>query len=197
MTKERKSLHESAMIREGGLTYDDYASLDDGNRYELVDGRLELMSPGLSLTHQLVSYEVQRNIARTCEKDYVILYAPVDLILSDSEVRQPDILLVRRDRMHILSKRGVEGAPDLVVEIVSPSTVKRDKLDKLRTYARYGITEYWIIDPEMGVLEQFMLQGERYEIENIFQGDDLVASPNIPCVTFTMQEIMDRIPKIN
>ena len=197
MTKERKSLHESAMIREGGLTYDDYASLDDGNRYELVDGRLELMSPGPSLTHQLVSYEVQRNIARTCEKDYVILYAPVDLILSDSEVRQPDILLVRRDRMHILSKRGVEGAPDLVVEIVSPSTVKRDKLDKLRTYARYGITEYWIIDPEMGVLEQFMLQGERYEIENIFQGDDLVASPNIPCVTFTMQEIMDRIPKIN
>ncbi|OUM99290.1 MAG: hypothetical protein BAA02_09185 [Paenibacillaceae bacterium ZCTH02-B3] len=185
------------MIREGGLTYDDYAALDDGNRYELVEGRLELMSPGPSVIHQLVSYELQRSIARTCEKDYVILYAPIDLILSDSEVRQPDILLVRRDRMHILSKRGVEGPPDLVVEILSPSTLKRDKIDKLKTYARFRIPEYWVLEPELGVLEQYVLQGERFEIVNIFHGDDLVTSPNMPCVSFTMKEIMDRIPKIN
>jgi len=185
------------MIREGGLTYDDYAALDDGNRYELVDGRLELMSPGPSVIHQLVSYELQRSIARTCEKDYVILYAPIDLILSDSEVRQPDILLVRRDRMHILSKRGVEGPPDLVVEILSPSTLKRDKIDKLKTYARFRIPEYWVLEPELGVLEQYVLQGERYDIVNIFHGDDPVTSPNMPCVSFTMKEIMDRIPKIN
>lgn len=197
MTKERESPSKSPVIREGGLTYDDYAALDDGNRYELVDGRLELMSPGPSLTHQLVSYEVQRNIARTCEKDYVILYAPIDLILSDSEVRQPDLLLVRRDRMHILSKRGVEGPPDLVVEILSPSTLKRDKIDKLKTYARFCIPEYWILEPELGVLEQFVLQGERYELVNIFHGDDRVTSPNVVCVSFTMNEVMDRIPKIH
>lgn len=186
----------SYIIKEGGLTYDDYASLDDGNRYELVGGQLELMSPAPSVLHQLVSFEMQKMIARSCETDYIIISAPVDVILSSTEVRQPDIVLIYRKRMDILSKRGVEGAPDLVVEILSPSTLKRDKIDKLKTYACFRVPEYWIVEPETGILEQYVLQEERYELVNIFQGDEPVTSPNVPCISFTMAAIMDNIPRL-
>ncbi|WP_099159981.1 Uma2 family endonuclease [Virgibacillus ndiopensis] len=185
------------ILKESGLTYEDYASIDDGNRYELVRGQLELLSPAPSIPHQLISFEMQKNIARNCESDYIILYAPVDVILSPTEeVRQPDLVLVNRKRVDILSKKGVEGTPNLVVEILSSSSLKRDKIDKLKTYARYRIPEYWIVEPTSGILEEYIIQDEQYELFNIFQGDEIVHSPNIPCISFTMAEIMNSIPEI-
>lgn len=185
---------EKLEIKEGGLTYDDYAAIDDGNRYELAAGQLELMSPAPTVTHQLISFEMQKKISQSCETDYLILYAPVDVILSSKEVRQPDIVLVHRKRLDIVSKRGVEGSPDLVVEILSPSSLKRDKIAKIKSYALYGIAEYWIIDPNGEVLEQYILVDGRYELINIFQGNETVNSPNIPCISFTMAEIIEAIP---
>lgn len=189
--KHNKSKFE---IKENGLTYEDYAAIDDGNRYELAGGQLELMSPSPTVTHQFISLEMFKKFTQTCETDFIILYAPVDVILSSTEVRQPDIILINRKRMEILSKRGVEGAPDLVIEILSPSTLKRDKIDKLKSYSYYGIPEYWIVDHATGVLEQFILENKRYELINIFQGNELVTSPNIPCISFTMLDIMEKIP---
>lgn len=181
-------------IKEGGLTYDDYAAIDDGNRYELAAGQLELMSPTPTVTHQFISFEMQKRISQSCESEYFILYAPVDVILSPKEVRQPDIVLVHRKRLEIISKRGVEGAPDLVIEILSPSTLKRDKIAKKKSYAYYGIPEYWIIDPNSAVLEQYILAGDRYELINLFQENEIVSSPNISCISFTMAEIIEAIP---
>ncbi|MGY0693281.1 Uma2 family endonuclease [Virgibacillus sp. FSP13] len=185
------------IIKESNLTYDDYAAVDDGNRYELVKGQLELMSPAPTVTHQLVSFEMQKTIAQSCETDYIILNAPVDVILSQTdEVRQPDLVLIHRNRVNILSNRGVEGAPDLVVEILSPSSLKRDKIDKLKTYEHYKVPEYWTVEPISGILEEYILNEGRYELFNIFQGDEPVASPTIPCVSFTMANILDNIPEI-
>lgn len=191
---EKKQDQLNLNIKEHGLTYDDYAAIDDGNRYELANGQLELMSPAPTVTHQMLSFEIQKFISRSCESDYIILYAPVDVILSATEVRQPDLVLIHRNRIDILRKRGVEGAPDLVVEILSPSSLKRDKIHKLKAYAFYGIPEYWIVDPATGVLEQYILQEDHYELINIFQGIELVTSPNIPCISFTMAEIIAKIP---
>ncbi|OZU88064.1 hypothetical protein CIL03_13095 [Virgibacillus indicus] len=190
----KKPAHD--LIKESNLTYDDYATIDDGNRYELADGQLELMSPAPSVSHQIISFEMQKNIAGSCESDYIILSAPVDVILADSEVRQPDLVLIHRKRMDILSNRGVVGSPDLVVEILSPSTLKRDKIDKLKVYARFGIPEYWIIEPKAGILEQYSLSNDQYEPINVFQKEEQITSPNIPCISFTMTDIMERIPKL-
>ncbi|MFE8698473.1 Uma2 family endonuclease [Cytobacillus sp. FJAT-53684] len=184
-------------VKEVGLTYDDYAAIDDGNRYELAGGQLELMSPAPLVTHQIVSFEILINLSRSCELDYFILHAPVDVILSPAEVRQPDLVLIHRKRMEIISKRGIEGAPDLVVEILSPSSLKRDKIDKIKSYAHFGIPEFWIVDPDTGVLEQYVLHEKRYELIDIFQNNELVTSPNIPCVSFTMAAIMDKIPDLS
>lgn len=189
--KEKQSI-----IREQSLTYDDYARLDDGNRYELVDGKLEMMSPGPSVTHQMISAEMQFKINESCGNDYFVLNAPIDLILSQKEVRQPDLVLIHRSRLNILSKQGIIGTPDLVSEILSPSTLRRDKLDKLKVYAKFSIPEYWIIDPASGVLEQYILENGRFELHNLFQEDDTIHSTRLPCISFTMNEIRSRIPDI-
>lgn len=195
MNKKKLNKHKD-ILRESNLTYDDYASLDDGKRYELVSGQLELMSPSPSTIHQLLTYEINEQISFNCKSDYFIFFAPIDVILSSTEVRQPDLALVNRNRIEILSKRGIEGAPDLVIEILSPSSLKRDKIDKLKTYAHFKIPEYWIIDPNLGALEQYIQAEERYELMSIFQGDDQVSSEHIPCISFTMKDVMDEIPNL-
>ena len=192
----RKENQFNHLVKEGGLTYEDYASLDDGNSYELAGGQLELMSPAPSVIHQLVSFEIQKVLSRSCESDYIVLYAPVDVILSTTEVRQPDLVLINRKRLDILSKRGVEGAPDLVVEILSPSTLRRDKIEKLKSYAFFQIHEYWIVDPENGILEQYTLHEDRYELVDIYQREEPITSTSITCVSFTMAAIMRNIPHL-
>lgn len=184
------------LLKETNLTYRDYASLDDGNRYELAGGQLELMSPAPTVTHQMISFEMQRKMASSCEEDYIILYSPIDLILADNEVRQPDLVLVDRKRMHIIKNRGIEGPPDLVVEILSPSTLKRDKIDKRNIYASFSIPEYWVVEPKTGILEQYLLHSEQYNLNDIFQDDEEILSPNISCVSFTMNCIMENIPEL-
>lgn len=193
----KKNTNNKSIVKEQNLTYDDYASLDDGLRYELVKGNLELMSPGPSTTHQLLNQGIYEQITFTCKSDYFIFFAPIDVILSSTDVRQPDIAMVSRKRMDILTNRGIEGAPDLVVEIISPSSVKRDKLDKLATYASYEIPEYWIVDPGMESLEQYVLKENRYELVELYQNDEQITSPYISCVTFTMNEVMKDIPNFD
>jgi len=193
--KRKKKLPDLA--REEPYTYDEYAELeDDGNRYELVDGRLELMTSPLT-EHQLISAELQRALYDTCGDQYVILNAPIDLILSEYEVRQPDLILIRRERFHeVVGRRGIAGIPDVVAEILSPSMRKRDKRDKLIKYARYGIPEYWVIDPDSKSLEQYVLAGDRYDIVDVCEGEERIVSPNASCANFAIGELMARIPEI-
>lgn len=185
-------------VREHPVTYGDYANLpDDGSRYELVDGILELMSPAPTPKHQLVSHEIEMKLSRGCTKDYIIFAAPVDVILSDTEVRQPDLILIHRDRfLQIVRKRGIVGAPDLVVEILSPSTAKRDKESKMHSYAQYGIPEYWIVDPLNEILEQYELDGDRYPLPKVYANEDEIRSDRIQCASFSMKEILENIPQI-
>lgn len=193
MMKEKKE----EMIREQPLTYDDYAELpEDGNRYELVDGFLELMTPSATSNHQLVSHQLVYKITQSCEEEYIILHAPIDIIFSNTEVRQPDLLMIHRNRLSIITKRGVEGSPDLVIEILSPSSIKRDRQSKMKTYATYSIPEYWIVDPSNQILEQYVLNEHAYELNEVYAGDETINSEHIQCVAFTMNEIMSRIPDI-
>mgnify|MGYP001945688081 CR=1 FL=1 len=195
MTDQHKK-DNNDLLKENLVTYEDYASFDDNNRYELVQGKLELMSPSPSTIHQLVNAGLFKMLHENCTSDYYIFYAPIDVILSPYDVRQPDIVLVHRNRTDILSKRGIEGTPDLVIEIISPSSLKRDKVDKIKTYAQFYIPEYWIVDPNSETLEQYVLKDERFEIVNIFQNDETVTSPNINCVSFKVNEIFADLPKI-
>ncbi|MCD9021681.1 Uma2 family endonuclease [Cohnella silvisoli] len=185
-----KNKNDDDRIKEQQMTYDVYAAMpDDGQRYEIIEGAMEMMSPSPSVTHQAVSRELEFVLMQSCRTDYEIFHAPLDVILSQTNVLQPDILMIHRSRMHIVSARGIEGPPDLVVEIVSPHSRKRDKVVKANIYAKYNVPEYWIVDSETRTLELYRLLGEVYELYNLFEDDDRVTSDKLPCVSFVISDI--------
>lgn len=181
--------NEKHIIREQPATYEDYAQLPDNQRYELADGVLELMSPAPSPRHQAISYHIQSLLTQSCHSEYIILASPIDLILSHTEVRQPDLVMIHRSRIGIITQRGIEGNPDLVAEILSPHSAKRDKYSKRKVYAKYGIPEYWIIDIANESLDQYILSGDDYVLHNVYDREEIISSQRLPCVSFTIAQI--------
>jgi Uma2 family endonuclease len=151
-------------------TYQDYAALpDDGKRYEIHDGELFEMSAPTTL-HQIVSANLS-DLLRAHVKARrlgLVLYAPLDVILSDrpgeTTVLQPDLIYVGNERREALRLRGVEGAPTLVVEILSPSTAGIDRNRKRELYARYGVPYLWLVDPEARAIESYVLRAGAYAL---------------------------------
>ncbi|MCU6711377.1 Uma2 family endonuclease [Paenibacillus sp. J5C_2022] len=192
--RDNLSTHQSDdkfMVREQPFTYDEYAQMpDDGNRYEIASGVLELMSPAPTPKHQVISNQMQTILTNSCQMEYIVFASPIDLILSATEVRQPDLLMVHRNRMEIITRRGIEGIPDLVGEILSPHSAKRDKVQKLAAYAAYRIPEYWIVDSANELLEQYLLANDKYELHNLYSCEEQVQSDRLPCVSFTMGQIV-------
>ena len=131
------------------FTYEEYRTTPPDKRYELLDGEL-LMVPAPNLKHQEVQSRLGRELVNFIVEHALgkLFYAPCDVVLSDTDVVQPDLLFVSRERAHLLSNgENVRGAPDLVVEILSPSTADRDQGLKHELYGRHGVTEYWLVDP--------------------------------------------------
>ena len=146
------------------LTYSDYAALpDDGRGYELHHGELSV-TPTPGTRHQeaivnLVGLLLQHVRSRGLGKVFV---APTDCILSNMTVVQPDVFYIAADRLTIISERGIEGAPTLVVEVLSPSTVHLDRGRKMKLYAKHGVPYYWIADPESRTVEAYQLIRSAY-----------------------------------
>jgi Uma2 family endonuclease len=157
------------------LTYADYVTLpDDGKRYEILDGEL-VVTASPSSRHQRVSENLSYALSSWVRARSLgrIWYAPLDLILADTTVVVPDISYVSNERSGIVSRRGMEAAPDLVVEILSASTASRDRGAKLRLYARYGVPRYWIVDAEARTLEVYALRESAYELVATHRDDDV------------------------
>lgn len=138
----------------------------------------------------MINSQLQSVLTSSCQSDYIDFASPVDLILFPTEVRQPDIVMVHRDQIAIITRRGIEGVPDLTAEILSPHSIKRDKHSKLHTYAKYGVPEYWIIDPANEVLEQYKLTEGRYHLNNLYEKEETIHSDRLSCVSFTIGQIL-------
>jgi Uma2 family endonuclease len=139
------------------LTYADYAALpDDGQRYELHEGVLSV-TPAPNLDHQIVLANLFRILDRHVgsHSKGLVLFAPLDVILTDSNVVQPDLVYLDPGQMRQRSRRGIEGPPTLLVEILSPGTARVDRTVKRALYARHGVPFYWIIDLEARSLDAF------------------------------------------
>jgi len=156
------------------LGWEDYLALpEDRNRYEILDGKLAVTASPY-VQHQRVS----RNLARAL-MEYVdqtgcgeLLAAPVDVVLDAHTIVVPDLLFVAKGRESIVHEHAILGPPDLLVEILSPSTARRDRTVKLRLYARFGVACYWIVDPAARELFAFELAGDSaYAPARVLRGD--------------------------
>jgi Uma2 family endonuclease len=148
------------------LTYDDYVQFpEDGKRHELIDGE-HVVTPTPNRKHQAVSGNLLGLIWSHLQQHPVgrVFSAPFDVILSNFDVVEPDLLFISQQRLaKIETSPWVKGAPSLVVEIGSPATRKRDATIKRRLYERFGVEEYWIVDPELDTIDVYRSVEGRYE----------------------------------
>ena len=131
------------------FTYEDYCNAPEDKRYELHDGDLVVV-PSPSQPHQDSSLEIATEIKLLIRRTGIgsVFVAPFDVVLSDTDVVQPDVVFVSRERENIITHGNIQGAPDLVVEVLSPSTAHRDRTFKRALYARHGVREFWLVDTD-------------------------------------------------
>jgi Uma2 family endonuclease len=178
------------------LTYEDYLSLpEDGKRHELIDGE-HYVTATPNRRHQAIvanllgmiwSYLQQQPIGR-------VFTAPFDVIFSDFDVVEPDVLYLSRERMaQIETSPWVRGAPDLVIEIGSESTRRRDETIKRRLYERFGVSEYWVVDPEIDVIKLYRRAGDRVEraAELALENGDVLTTPLLPTLEMPLVKVFE------
>jgi Uma2 family endonuclease len=118
-----------------------------------------------------------------------IYVAPFDVVLSDTEVVQPDLLFVSQERSHIITHANIQGAPDLVVEILSPSTANRDWTYKRELYARHGVKELWIVDPDAGIVWVMLLRGDDFELVGVYSEGQSFRSSTLGGLTIDLDDV--------
>ena len=172
------------------FTYDDYLNTPEDKRYELLDGDLvALSSPeefhqrvSILLGAKLVQFAVENSLGR-------VYHAPFDVVLSDMDVVQPDLIFVSNERADIITPANIQGAPDLVVEILSPSTAARDKTFKRSLYARHGITEYWMVDLTEKTIMILRLGERGFEVVDTYGEGEILTSPTLQGFTLNLDDI--------
>lgn len=162
-------------------TYDDYIRLDDDNRYEVVEGEL-LLTPSPGFKHQDVVRRLASLLSVWIEGQNlgVVITAPFDVVLARDTVLQPDIVYLARENYHRLTNACLQGAPDLVIEVISPSTIRRDRIRKSRLYLKHSVKEYWLVDPEGGTVEIFTNTPEGWRLAGTYSQEEILNSPLLP-----------------
>ena len=159
------------------LTYEDYAKTPDDERWELIDGEL-IMVPSPKKAHQRNQTKLGSRMSFFVEKNDLgeIYFAPFDVVLAEHDTVQPDLLFVSKERLHIITADNVQGAPDLVVEIRSESTARRDWTVKRELYARHGVREYWIVDSDAATVSVMLLEDGKLKVAGVYGEGDTLSS---------------------
>ena len=172
-------------------TYDDYRHLpDDGKQYQIIGGEL-YMTPAPTPYHQEISLNIA-TILREFVKEHhsgKIYTVPIDVILSMTDIVQPDLVFVSRDRLNIITKKNIVEAPDLVVEILSEHTESIDRKKKMTLYGKHGVKEFWIVDPSKKVIEQLVLKENFYHLHSTVSGTQKLSSVVLDGLTLATEQV--------
>jgi len=172
------------------FTYQDYLFLPEDKRYEIIEGEL-IMVPSPGFNHQIVSGNLEfllRQFVRE-KKLGIVLDAPMDVILSQENVVQPDILFICKQRINTITEKNIQGAPDLVIEIMSPTTREKDSILKRKLYAKFGVRELWLVDLEKREIKVFTLKKANFEMVGLYCEDEIPISPILPGLKIPLQEV--------
>jgi Uma2 family endonuclease len=167
------------------FTYEDYALLPEDRRYEVIDGE-PFLTPAPTTIHQVVKGRLKRLLDDIVDADNlgIVLDAPFDVVLSRYDVVQPDILFISAQRRTILGEKCAEGAPDLVIEVLSPSTETRDRVAKAKRYAAFGVREMWLVDPAAKTIEVLLNSEEGFRRQALYDETGIVRSVVLPDLEF-------------
>ncbi|MFD0673373.1 Uma2 family endonuclease [Cohnella sp. GCM10027633] len=167
-----------------------YAMIDE--RYEIIGGvRYDFLSSP-KYAHQKMLTNFCLAFHDSCAQEGEIMLGPLDVHLDEDNIFQPDVIYIARARLDIIRDGFVFGAPDLVVEILSDSTARRDKTIKKTTYERFGVKEYWLADPIYRTVDQFVLREARYKLAATWTEGDRLVSPTISCLSIDLDAVFPK-----
>lgn len=172
------------------FTYEDYKLLpEDGSRWEVLDGDL-VREPAPRPFHQIVGDNLFHLMYAHVRSHGlgIVISSPLDVVLSEENVVQPEFVFIPTDRFNIVTEDNVSGAPALAVEVLSPSTRHRDRVVKRKIYERFGVREYWIVDPERKTIEVLALADEGYAVCGTFTEKDVLRSPLFPGLSIEVRQ---------
>jgi len=174
------------------ITYEDYLKFpdNDGIRKEIIEGEL-YMTPAPSTRHQLVLKKIFRLLDNYVLQHGLgeVLFAPCDVIFSSINVMQPDILFISNENLKILTEKNIQGAPDLLVEILSPFSTDNDRFYKKLVYEKFGVKEYWIVDPVEKIIEIWTRRTKKFVLFSKKQQHESIQSPLLEGLKFELSEI--------
>ena len=172
------------------FTYEDYLNAPEDKRYELLDGAL-VMTPAPGEPHQRVSIRLGWKLVQFVTENRLgeVYPAPFDVVLSDTDVVQPDLIFVSNARAHIITPANIQGGPDLVVEILSPSTAERDKTFKYALYAEHGVGEYWMVDTDAKTITVLLLGERGFAVEGIYGEGETLEAPTLGGFALTIDDV--------
>ena len=173
------------------FTYDDYLRLpDDGKRYQVIEGEVHMV-PAPTPYHQNSLIKLLFLLRMFVEEHRLgeVYCAPCDVILSQEDVVQPDIFFISKERGHIITEKNIQGAPDLVIEILSSSTAKLDRALKTKLYEKFRIKEYWLVDLEGKEIEILFLKGKNYGSLGVYGITQSLESPLLKGFRLDLKDI--------
>jgi Uma2 family endonuclease len=175
------------------LTVGDYRATPEGSRYQLIDGEL-IMAPAPNRYHQEIVWNLMRILDRHLVQHQTgrAFVAPFDVFLSEHDVFQPDVLFISKDRENILADDGAHGAPDLVIEIISPSNAHLEKTAKRAVYARTGVKEFWLVDPHLQQIHLYDFAANPAKFVRIVDEDETFETATLPGLVVAAAEVFKR-----
>jgi len=177
------------------LTYSDYVQFpDDGLRHEIIDGE-HYVTAAPFIRHQRLARKLVQKLGLAVDEAGLgeVFLAPCDLVLSRYDVVQPDLLFISKERLGIVTEKNVQGAPDLVIEILSESTRKIDEEVKFDLYERWGVLEYWILDTLNRTARIFRLKHGHLRLMAVLSAADgeVITTPLLPGIEMALAEIFE------
>ena len=179
-----------------GFTYQDYVKWPEDERWEIIAGEAYAMTPAPSIRHQRISRHLISLFdrffkGRECEP----FEAPTDVVFDQQNVVQPDLLVVCDQNK--ITEKNIQGAPDLVVEILSPATALKDKREKKALYERFGVREYLIVYPAEELVGRFVMSDGSYGVEEVFGWDEVLLLAIFPELRLNLWEVFDKQPPLS
>ena len=175
------------------FTYEDYCNAPEDKRYELHDGDLVVV-PAPKEQHQDVVGLIFIALSLFVREGKLgrVYIAPFDILFSNTDVVQPDVIFVSTERLGIITPDNIQGAPDLVIEVLSPSTAHRDRTFKRALYARHGVGEFWMVDTDARTIEVLLLGAEDYETVGVFGAGQTLTSPTLTDFILNIDDLFQR-----
>jgi Uma2 family endonuclease len=178
------------------LTYEDFERIpEDGLRHEILDG-VHVVSPSPTLRHQRISGRLHLALGSFVKAHALgeVFYAPADVLLAEHDIVEPDLFFVAQARAGILTEKNVQGAPDLVVEILSPGSRHRDLVVKRERYELLGVQEYWVVDADRDTVAVYRRESDRFRrpLRLSAAADDRLTTPLLPGLEIGLRDLFAR-----